>query len=348
MSEFVFYHPEELPEAPITDPAWYHLGYRTWIVRAYHLLMQIGFPCTMSNKFPDQGVVIGFRTTIPNNVRPTHKRFLVCVQADYTPLTYSNVDIVQNPAQEGLRRGKARYFIPFFPQIGLVPRDAVHGDRFCKVAYFGNLYGLNRSPVIESPDFRKWLLEHGFEFVLADQPSQWHDYSDIDAVIAIRSFSSLHNHKPASKLVNAWIAGVPAVLGPESAYRALRRSDLDYIEVSSVEETQKALMVLRENLELRRKMVKNGRMRAIEYSLESVTYLWANLLGGPIRNQAEQWFSKSDLRNRYFLMRALGGGVIDYAECVVQQRGAIGALSHGLQRPVELAARVLQRHTGTK
>ena len=38
--------------------------------------------------------------------------------------------------------------------------------------------------------------------------------------------------KPPSKLFNSWLAGVPAVLGHESAYRAERRSDLDYIEVS--------------------------------------------------------------------------------------------------------------------
>jgi hypothetical protein len=39
----------------------------------------------------------------------------------------------------------------------------------------------------------------------------------------------------AIKLYNCWHAGVPAVLGAESAFRANRRSDLDYLEVQSLD-----------------------------------------------------------------------------------------------------------------
>jgi hypothetical protein len=47
----------------------------------------------------------------------------------------------------------------------------------------------------------------------------WHDYSTDDLVLAVRDLTEKDALvKPASKLVNAWIAGVPALLGPEPAF----------------------------------------------------------------------------------------------------------------------------------
>ena len=46
-----------------------------------------------------------------------------------------------------------------------------------------------------------------------DTGSSWSDFSQVDLVVAIRPpHPRLHSPKPATKLVNAWIAGVPAVL----------------------------------------------------------------------------------------------------------------------------------------
>ena len=54
--------------------------------------------------------------------------------------------------------------------------------------------------------------------------------------------------KPASKLVNAWHAGVPALLGPEPAYQALRMQ-FDYIEIRSPEDAIREVIRLKENPE---------------------------------------------------------------------------------------------------
>lgn len=335
--EFIFYHPESPSESSAAQPLIFHRGYQAWILQAYQLLRQRGFPCTFTRKFPDEGIVIGFRTGFPPDARPTKRRFLVCVQADYTPFAYSNADIVQNPAQVGTARGKHRYHVPHFPQVGLTPRAPEHSDRFRKMGYFGRLYGVNHSPVLRSREFRRWLELNNFELVLKEDPCDWQDYSDVDVVVAIRSFGSLHKQKPATKLVNAWMAKVPAILGPESAYRALRSSELDYIEVDSIEATQNALMMLRNDPDLRQKMVRHGNHRAKDYTFESLTGAWASLLSGPIADEAARWFSDSALRRRYFLQRKLGGHLIDYVECLIQQRGVIGALHHALRRPIKLA-----------
>jgi len=76
------------------------------------------------------------------------------------------------------------------------------------------------------PAFRAELAALGLEFVPSEH--DWQDYSEIDVVVAFRtSPPSLLRHKPVSKLSNAWLAGVPAIIGPEPAYLQLRESEHD-------------------------------------------------------------------------------------------------------------------------
>jgi len=87
-----------------------------------------------------------------------------------------------------------------------------------------------------------------------------------------------HTDKPASKLYNAWRAGVPALLGPEPAFRELRCDPLDYFEVRSVPDVLTAIDRLRADPTLYRRMVDHGRARAVEFSPEAVLAQWADLL----------------------------------------------------------------------
>ena len=68
--------------------------------------------------------------------------------------------------------------------------------------------------------------------------------------------------KPASKLVNAWAAGVPAMLGPEPAYRELRSSPLDFLETPAAEAVLDAIDRLRGEPGLYAAMAENGLRRA--------------------------------------------------------------------------------------
>ena len=100
---------------------------------------------------------------------------------------------------------------------------------------------------------------------------EWHDFRETDAVVAIRSFDQdLHHIKPASKLVNAWHAHVPAILGRESAYRALRQSSVDYIEASSFVEAKAAIEMLKRDPGPRCSMAENGRRRAPEIQRRNI------------------------------------------------------------------------------
>ncbi|MET0656934.1 MAG: hypothetical protein ABW110_02105, partial [Steroidobacteraceae bacterium] len=82
----------------------------------------------------------------------------------------------------------------------------------------------------------------------------------------------------ATKLYNAWLAGVPAILGPEIAYRHLRRSELDYIEVNSAAEALEAIERLRSDHLLYQAMIDNGVRRAEEFTVGRLTREWTSLL----------------------------------------------------------------------
>lgn len=109
-------------------------------------------------------------------------------------------------------------------------------------------------------------------------------------MLAVRSFSSnRYDHKPASKLFNAWKAGVPAILGCESAFQAERKGDLDYVEVSSMETLIQAITDLRNDDPLRQAIARNGKTRAKEVEPSRITEKWIDFLVNEATPAYHQW-----------------------------------------------------------
>jgi glycosyl transferase family 1 len=78
--------------------------------------------------------------------------------------------------------------------------------------------------------------------------------------------------------VNAWLAGVPAVVAPEPAFEALRRSPLDFIATADGASTFEAIRGLAAAPERYQAMVENGRARAAEFTVEAIRERWLHLL----------------------------------------------------------------------
>jgi hypothetical protein len=140
----------------------------------------------------------------------------------------------------------------------------------------------------------------------------WKDYRRVDAVLAVRTFSRRVEratrdfiHKPAAKLQNAWEARVPAILGRESAYRALRKSPLDYIEVGSRSSALEALSRLKNDPDLRRRMVENGNRRAKGFAMTATLERWKKVLTGDVVRQYERWCRMAWTEQRWAMRRAL-------------------------------------------
>jgi len=257
-----------------------------WVLQTFLRLREAGMDVELVGEVPRSGVLVFhacekrvLRERLPRGARLT----LVGIRADARPITIADVELLQN---RRFAYGSRRVFVPYWPQPGLVPRDPRRGARVERIAFKG--FEENLHPDFLAPAWSSWLEEHGMRWVLhstrfrgssAGVGVDWHDYHDVDVVVALRPDPESPQHrKPASKLCNAWQAGVPALLGPEHAYRELRRSELDYTEIRSSEDAKRALERLRAEPQLHQAIVANGRRRGEALTVERIVEAWRELL----------------------------------------------------------------------
>lgn len=275
---------------PERDPAEFQRGERIWILQTFLRLKAAGRPVSLSATVPSQGTVV-FHATHKRILRrelPRRHGLLAGVRGDRSEPLVADAEVVQNGCYAD---GVTRFFVPHWPQPGLVPRDPARGDRMERAVFKGNLESIH--PSFLSPAWKGFLERQKIDWEVdavdyqrlarGEASVDWADYSAIDLLVGVRPPDPrLHRSKPASKLVNAWRAGVPAILGPEAAYRDLRRSELDYLECATLEEAEACVLRLKGDAGLYRAMVENGLRRAGEFTRESVTARWEELLYGKL------------------------------------------------------------------
>jgi hypothetical protein len=251
-------------------------GINNWVVQSYlqlhEPLAQAGIRARITDHFVTNAICIAHRDHLNSFLDFCERAYIVAVRADRPAVRIGRRQIVQN-ALAG--RSSGERYLSFWPQPGLIPRDQRRGERIETMAYFGRDDTIPHW--LRDPSFIASLERIGITFSL--RTKEWHDYSDVDLVLAHRIASpTLLHEKPASKLINAWLAGVPALLSDEPAYAALRRSDLDYLAVDTPQSLLRRIGLLRANRSLYCAMIKNGRTRAREYSAEAVRAHWLVLI----------------------------------------------------------------------
>jgi|SRR5882672_724977 len=281
-------HLEGLKELdPERDCAEFQTGERAWILQTYLLLQRAGYDVALTDRWPSAGLLVFSskqRRIVSQLATSTDEVQLLGIREDVGRALIADWEVVQNGRHAD---GRSRFLVPFWPQPGLVPRDPSRGQVVRRAAYKGFLGNLH----VDFKDERwpRFLAGHGIEW-WCDAPeyrgpqrqaavSAWNDYREVDLVVAIRPpDAGLHERKPATKLYNAWLAGVPALLGPEYAYRELRRNDEDYIEVRSLNDAMRALTSLLEHPGRYAAMIENAQRRATEFTREAILRHWAQLL----------------------------------------------------------------------
>jgi hypothetical protein len=257
------------------------------VLRTYCHLVERGLPVTISVRAPRSGVVVVHADNLPLLLSKLHggkRPIIVSARGDRPAQYHADFEVVQNPDAAIPQRC---FFIPVWPQPGLVPRDSSRGAKISQIAFKGFRRELNED--FRSPDWADFLRQRDIAWALDEAvPNKrqtdftglaWHDFSQTDLILAVRrEIGDAQLRKPPTKLVNAWAAGVPAILGPESAYRAARKSPLDYVEVSSLAEACRAVDELRADPGRYLAMVENGRNRAREFSAGRVGRDWETLL----------------------------------------------------------------------
>jgi len=278
-----------LPD-PNEEPHRYKWGRDAWIVMTYLYLRRVGYPAQISRKPNKETVnIVHYNDVGARMIVDGH--YIVCTRADKPPTNLTPWRVVVNPAAVESRRDVA---MPHWPQPGLVPRDLSRGDRIRTAGYLG--HGPELHPSFYSAKFHRPLREMGIEW---RQPVDHHDFSDIDVVVAVRSGDAdWKRNKPASKLVNAWLAGVPAIVSDESAYAGLRKGPLDYLSAENAEETLTCLRRLREEPDLCRQMSENGFQRKGEFTVGAIVQRWADFFDEMVIPDFLRWKGSANAHSR--------------------------------------------------
>jgi hypothetical protein len=310
------YFLEHLPASAEENWSGFGLGIYAWTLQTYLHLKKDGFPCQLTNHLPSEGIVLlhhNISRVHQKPVKPSSKLLLICLKADGKREPYAQLHVVQNPQEANPHNGC--YYIPHWPQPGLVPRSQQRGDRLENIAYFG--HATNLAPELQSPFWERQLAALGMcwrpivnhngwnNFQQID--NRWNDYSEIDAIIAVRSFREKRTYpdKPATKLYNAWLASVPALLGAESAYRTEGQNQVNYLEVSSPDELIAALKRLQQHPSLRDVLVSNGSLAARAFLPEKITQKWRNFLLEIAVPAFDHWLKLSNYNQQIILKRNL-------------------------------------------
>lgn len=264
-------------------------GIDVWTVQTYlqiaPALRERGYTVSIGPKVLAGSILLAHRDDLNTFFGGLHRTFIVSCRADRPRTASADIEILQNalnlcPSRE--------FFIPLWPQPGLISRDPARGDTIQRMAYFGRQDSL--PPWFSSPDFRNALSVLGIEFEIRHRA--WHDYHDIDLVLAHRiEAPTMLRQKPATKLYNAWLAGVPALLAPEPEYQRMRTAPEDFIEIESPDAVLAAVRQLQTEPARYAVMRTRCAERASEFSAPAIAARWLDLLTGPVADQHDAWLA---------------------------------------------------------
>lgn len=278
-------------------------NFTCWILRTY-LKLQDVYNCQFVDSIPEEGILLADRDSLGNNYKYFDKVMLICAKGDREFHSSAHLHIVHNPRDYENNKNSIwnPYYISHWPQPGLIPRDQNRGSLIENVAFMGT-----RSQLDEQLKSDKWiqaLQELNCKWLPIFDRNKWNDYTNIDAVIAARTFDkNPYINKPASKLINCWRAGVPAILAPESSFMACRKSELDFMIIKSLDEAITVVKILKNNPELYLKMITNGLERSQEFTPESVKEQWINFFNNFAFPAYEKWKCFSQFKKRKDYLR---------------------------------------------
>lgn len=248
-------------------------------------------------KLPSEGTIITLSNFLQPDFRAKPSQFVVAIVADFLPHPGAHLQILQNAAHA--QRLSHSIFMPHWPQPNLIPRDPNRGPHFETLAYFGDTKNL--APELRSSDFQAEIYKTCGLQLSFRGPERWHDYSDIDAVLAVRDFSrALHLHKPATKLYNAWIAGVPLLTGQDSACEAEGTDGVDYLKITSPQDLLSKLKLLKNDPDFRNKITSSGQKKTASRNRDAVRQMWVELVKNQLPAMRKKCESSGKLKRHFF------------------------------------------------
>jgi hypothetical protein len=262
-------------------------GVDVWIVQTYlHVrdaLAADGWTVRFSDRFAPGTICVAHWDELHRLRWRAPLAHIVGVRADRPPLHVADWVVRQNTLQED---DDHQVGIPNWPQPGIVARDPSRGDRVQRIGYFGRL--AMAPAFFADPAFRDRLAALGLEFVPSE--NDWQNYRDIDVVIAFRTAPTrLLQQKPVTKVSNAWLAGVPAIVGPEPAYLQVKRDDIDMFVAQDANAVIAALAALIREPARYRAMRDRARSRAAEFDVPAIRERWLAFFRQRVAPAFDRW-----------------------------------------------------------
>ncbi len=250
-----------------------------WVISTYLRLRRAGLPVEIDSSTREGAINVACSPRIASR-NPLRRGMIVSIRADRARQVWGDLSLVQNPLN---LRSERDWLIDHWPQPNIIPRNPDRGDRIERIGILSPVSSI--APEIRDPAFTQRLDSLGFELVIRSDGVGWNDYSDLDLQIAMRSIPAIQlRTKPATKIVQAWIAGCPAITGVEPAFRSIGRPGMDYLEASSASEVIDRLCMLRDQPSLYRSLIVNGAAKAALHDERAVLQQWELFLRGPATN----------------------------------------------------------------
>jgi hypothetical protein len=262
-------------------------GIDVWIVQTYlHVrdaLAAEGWKVRLAERFEPGTIAVAHWDELHRMRLAAPLCYLIGVRADRPPVLCADRVVRQNTL---VPDDEHQVGIPNWPQPGIRPRDPARGNRVRRIGYFGRLAMAPR--FFADRAFLAELEALGLEFVPSE--NDWQNYRDVDVVIAFRTAPpKLLRHKPVTKVSNAWLAGVPAIVGPEPAYLQLRRDELDMVVAQDAEGVIGALARLVRDQDYYAGMRARARERAAEFDVPAIRERWLSLFRDHAGPAFAQW-----------------------------------------------------------
>jgi len=276
-----------------------------WIF--YLMLKNQGMDVGICRDYPPAGIFVIHKGNVRKFVW-NPGLFVVSLQWDYPRddrgqvHLVSNIHKTTNASLGWLDRfsfpGRQCYLPPVTHPV-IIPRNPEHGNRFENITFIGDPKNLDEA--FRTDAFKAQIAALGMKFIITSDPHKMSDFSNVDAVIAIRKIGRVISNKPPTKLINAWRGGVPSVLGCEIGFREARKNEYDYIEVDSVEDVINALTRLKNDVGFRNEMIANAKRRAAPFSAEEQQQIWVGFFKDTVVPAYHDWQRRSALGKYTFL-----------------------------------------------
>ena len=189
-------------------------------------------------------------------------------------------DVEVMPNRSTIKENHQR-FVPPLPQRGLIPRDYQRGNKVRSL-------GIKCNPE-NIPNYLGQIMEQVSQFdsmieLKIDSPksadgsdNNWNDFSDVDLSLILRprsQYPKSNARKPATRLINAWVAGTIPLVDPFPAYTELIQDKIDGFVINHPDEVAALIKTLVENPNYCAEIFANSRKRGEDYKVEAIVETW--------------------------------------------------------------------------